>query len=841
MAWMHYNPQRADPAFLDEMTGGASRLALLDELAGVLRSEPGRPNHQHQLLIGPRGSGKTHLLRVLVHRLRQDPTLESAWWPVVLPEEVAIRGPADLLAVVLDRLDKDLAAKGEAAARTAVLEARAVLKGMRRGVDSLEVADAALQKVSVALGRSLVVVVENLDGVLYLGPGGSHGKAGEEQWALRRLLQAAPHLLVVGAAPTHFGAASDAGAAFHGFFRQHLVEGLPTAEVLAILEHRLQKEAEGESERARRARDLQKCMPERRGKLAGILRLTGGLPRFVHLVVDLLLDSEDGEVGDLMDRLLDEQTPLFQSRLDPRLVAPQELEALAELARADGPLRPAELARRVKISGAEASVLLERLRERGLARRSGRSGNATTWDVGEPLYRVWMAFREGGEPRSRMEALAGVVAALWDQEDLEKKKGDAERCGDLGRRDLFEAAMRVGATEVGEGDGDIGLFEVKYRVASQRYDTSPGMESAIGLAVEAWATGRHDEARRMAHDALHRVTPEAPLTAEAMFGLGVIESGNDAAAAERYLAGASALFEARGEMAMAGHCQYRRAVALRRNGGASEALAALEAAAQAWRADPNPGRLALVALERAELDPARAREHLECALRVGGPGDGVDISVRFRLGRLLARQLEPAGRLFADALAGFRRLGFHDSAALCLAYLARHSAQSGDLPGAADQWFQGIDVVKGTGVRATDRCRDLTWLTLRAATTGDIPLAARALRVLASATSDDEFPDPDAEAALLDAAVRLVALRPPDEARELLEGAHGDLPRERRALIEPFVLAARCLTEPREAVLLEQPEEMRRVVDDVLARAARVSANPPVEPAWFTTGDVTAE
>lgn len=838
MAWMHYNPQRADPAVLDAMTGGASRLALLDELMGTLRAEIGRANHQHQLLVGPRGAGKTHLLRVLAYRWQQDPALEAAWWPVVLPEEVAIRGPADLLGVVLEKLLKDPDAPP--AARAPLLEARLALKGIPRGAAALEVADDALRKSAAALGRSLVVVVENLDGVLYVGPGGSRGKAGDEQWALRTRLQSAGHMLLIGAAPTHFGAASDAGAAFHGFFREHRVEGLPTAEVLSILEHRLEREARGGSERAKRAKELQLRMPERRGSLAGILRLTGGLPRFVHLIVDLLLDSEDGEVGDLMDRLLDEQTPLFQSRLDPRLVAPQELEALAELARAEGPLRPAELARRVAISGAEASVLLERLRERGLTRRSGRSGNATTWDVGEPLYRVWMAFREGGEPRNRLEALAGVVAALWNQDELEEKRAEAEKRGDVGRGDLYAAAMQCGVVEGREPEPERGTWEQAYQAEKTDFPSEPGAPKLRMLSALAYQTGRFVEAAELAGAEL-AVAQSDEERARALHDLGRAELHLDAIEAGlSHLAQSADSFRRIGESSMAAQAHSVRASGLLALGKRTEALQALQEAERGWSEDASSTSLAWISMLKIRLDPEGAEAHAEEALRLDG-GGSVGAQAHVALGQHRARGGSTGRAHFVQALKVYGRLGLHDYAAHCLAYLAREAAHGNDLPAAAVHWFAAIDEVMGTGVRASRCCGDLTWLTLRAASTGDVPLAARALRVLAAAASDEDSPDADAQAALLDAAARLVALRPPAEAIELLTGAHGDLRRERRALLEPFVLAARCLIEPREAVLLEQPEEMRRVVDDVLTRVARLKAKPPPEPGWFTTGDVTRE
>jgi Cdc6-like AAA superfamily ATPase len=105
MGLLTYNPQRDDADRLDRLTCGESRQALLDQLTLSLRSEIGRENHQHHLLIGPRGSGKTHTLRVLTgSRLEHDSELREAYFPIVLPEETPLRSPADLLLKVIERL-----------------------------------------------------------------------------------------------------------------------------------------------------------------------------------------------------------------------------------------------------------------------------------------------------------------------------------------------------------------------------------------------------------------------------------------------------------------------------------------------------------------------------------------------------------------------------------------------------------------------------------------------------------------------------------------------------------------------------------------------------------------
>ncbi|MBI4699692.1 MAG: MarR family transcriptional regulator [Deltaproteobacteria bacterium] len=841
MAWMHYNPQRADAATLDGMTGGASRLALLGELLGVLGAERERQTRQHQLLIGPRGSGKTHILRVLVHRLRQDPDLDAAWWPVVLPEEVSLRGPADLVSVVLAQLAADLGSSTQATARAACLEALAQERGSHRGQDAMELAWHGVQRAAAALGRSLLVVAENLDAVLYLGPGGSRQRSADEQWALRRLLQAEGRLLLVGAAPSQFGAVSAVDAPFHGFFRTHHLESLSLDEVLEIARRHLAlvADTDGDAQRAGRARGLHERFEEHRGRLAGMLRVTGGLPRFAHLVVELLMESDDAGLHAHLDRLLDEQTPYFQTRLDPRLLAPGEVEVLAELARSPGPARPSDIRDRVGVPTSEVSVLLERLRERGLARRAGSHAGASRWDVAEPLYRVWMAFREGGAVRNHLVVLADVVAALYDQGELEegRKKAAAEARSAHQRLAMLDAALTttLPAAE-GGADDDRGSEEVLYQKMKREIERlrpdagRPLAFALVHLGLLAIVTGRHDEAKDIAKEALARTTDDVSLHASALRLAGQVLIREDPPRAVEHLGAAAHLFDELGKGDDAADCRVCQAQALDNAGRTKEARFLLDVALK-WAEEHRDERLATFArVVQAELAPreqerARWLEVVKLA--------GTDVAAAYAhlwLGSDLAREDEAAGLdHLTEARRVFESFGRHPPTQLAARDIGRIHARAGRLGEAGEAWFAAIDEMREYGVVGEEPVfADLTGLALQS----DPDLAERTLRVLAAAAFADPPVRVHGERALLDVAVRLLAKGPAERAHELLVIAHGDLPAERRALLDPFLLAARCDLESAEAVLLEQSEQMRAVVGDVRARVDKVRASLPLAPSW---------
>ncbi|MBW1820667.1 MAG: ATP-binding protein, partial [Deltaproteobacteria bacterium] len=82
-----YTPSRQDEAFLECTTTG--RKQLLDDLFSSIRVQWKKPTHQHWMLIGPRGIGKSHIIALLHNKITNTPELNSKWLTIWFPEEAA--------------------------------------------------------------------------------------------------------------------------------------------------------------------------------------------------------------------------------------------------------------------------------------------------------------------------------------------------------------------------------------------------------------------------------------------------------------------------------------------------------------------------------------------------------------------------------------------------------------------------------------------------------------------------------------------------------------------------------------------------------------------------------
>ena len=81
--------RKYNPGFLTDeelMASFCVRKAEFDSMVELLRECTG-PSNPHQIVIGPRGSGKTSLLLRVAAEVRRDPDLSSRFLPVVFAEE----------------------------------------------------------------------------------------------------------------------------------------------------------------------------------------------------------------------------------------------------------------------------------------------------------------------------------------------------------------------------------------------------------------------------------------------------------------------------------------------------------------------------------------------------------------------------------------------------------------------------------------------------------------------------------------------------------------------------------------------------------------------------------
>ena len=72
------------------------RIRDFEWILEIISSNTSLRANQHILIVGPRGSGKTTLVRRVAAELKSDPALSRSWYPIVFSEETyAVSSPGE--------------------------------------------------------------------------------------------------------------------------------------------------------------------------------------------------------------------------------------------------------------------------------------------------------------------------------------------------------------------------------------------------------------------------------------------------------------------------------------------------------------------------------------------------------------------------------------------------------------------------------------------------------------------------------------------------------------------------------------------------------------------------
>ena len=372
---------------------------ILDNLMSSVEELGATPSPHHTLLVGPRGSGKTHLISLVYHRSAhlveqgRCERLRIAW----LPEDPwTIVSYSRLLAAILERLSPD---------------------AELNGVDEAEL-DARLRITSREDGP-ILVLMENVDRILE-----ALGDLGQQRF--RNLLQTESGILIIGSTTVLDRTLSDHAYPFFGFFDTIRLKPFSPAQARDML-RALAKESGNE--------DLANALEGdgARARIHTIAHLAGGQPRLWALLGSALTVDELNDLTNLLLNRFDDLTPFFQEQL--ARLSPQQRLVVAELAAANRPLSVKELAGRIGADQRSAAKTVSDLTDRGwLEPVSTIFANLldrrrTYYELAEPLARLAFQIKESrGEP---LPLIIDFLVSWFDADQLRSSNG-----GDYGQAAL---------------------------------------------------------------------------------------------------------------------------------------------------------------------------------------------------------------------------------------------------------------------------------------------------------------------------------------------------------------------------------------------------------------------
>lgn len=387
------------------------REALLAEVLDDLRCTTS--TRQHHLFVGQRGMGKSTLLHRIAYGIDDDAALSQRWSPLLFPEEqYNVLRLSDLLSNTVDALAERLEGLQRAADAAALDRAVQTITGneeLRQGQLL-----GLLRRHAKKEGVRLVLLIDNLDMTL-------ERIGAKSQWRLREILQGEDWLVLVGAGTSMHESTWAYDQAFYDFFQVHELKGLDYAETHRLL---------GRLAEMHEAHEVTRALEVAPAKLRALHRLTGGNPRTLSLLFNVLRRAALGDIADDLTALLDLSTPLYKHRLES--LAPQQQRVVDALALHWAPMTAGELAAVLGQGVNDVSSQLSRLVRDGVVETldlpdTTKAGH----QIAERFFNVWYLMRAGRRLRKQLDWLVRFLRDFYEASELEASmRAEVQRGGE---------------------------------------------------------------------------------------------------------------------------------------------------------------------------------------------------------------------------------------------------------------------------------------------------------------------------------------------------------------------------------------------------------------------------
>ena len=385
------NIKKYNPGFLTDGELISSFCVRIGEFESIIETlhDTGASSNAHTVVIGPRGSGKTHLLLRIAAEVRREAAL-AGLFPIVFAEEsyeVATTGEFWLECLGL------LAEQAPAAERDDLRLSYNDLRSMPLEDDRAlaERCLGSLLDFADRQGKRLLLVVENLNMLFaemadpYMG------------WRLRKTLQTEPRIFLLGSATSRFAEIDHPEHALYDLFRVVTLHPLDTGECEALW-----STVSGQPAGTQPVRPLQ--------------ILTGGNPRLIAVIAGFETAYSFRELMDNLLDLVDEHTEYFKSHLDA--LPQQERRVYLALARLWKPATAREVAQLARVDVHKCSAQLNRLVDRGAVANEGGTARRRQYYLTERMYNIYYLLRRPSGERQVVEALIRFMASYYSPADL---------------------------------------------------------------------------------------------------------------------------------------------------------------------------------------------------------------------------------------------------------------------------------------------------------------------------------------------------------------------------------------------------------------------------------------
>ncbi len=373
MIFFKYTPSIAEPQILKKTFIG--RKEEITRINRILNNAASNNSLSHTIIIGPKGIGKTHFLRLVYYTVNGNVKINNLsgckdhFIPFISPEEEYISSLEKFILLILGYI-----AGSEDEKIPPVPED--ILKSTAFGEREKEFAISYLRQFKKKCGKILLLLIDNVEEII-----GNFSP--EDQASLRDILMTSDSILLIGSSSTLFDSIREHNRPFYNFFEIIWLNDLTFKESRQFIKTYTEIDERKEVKEEFRLWET---------KLRALYPLLGGNPRILLIFYGVAAANSTNSLETIFLRILDELVPHF--KLWMKNISKQQREIIDVMATAAALLTPTEIASRCRLPVSVVVSQVKRLEKTGyIARAPQKRSKRVLYELKEKLVAFWRQMR----------------------------------------------------------------------------------------------------------------------------------------------------------------------------------------------------------------------------------------------------------------------------------------------------------------------------------------------------------------------------------------------------------------------------------------------------------------
>ncbi len=443
---------------------GVGQQEIFAELTKALEDSAGKHSPDHTLFIGPPGIGKTHLLKLLNDKIARSRLLMNSYRLIMFPVD---NHRITSLVFFLLELVKNLAEsdkEGQWADLLIKCEDQETAFIRKHVIN-------ALKKAYKDTGRRFLVLFENFD-AFFKNP----KKKEEIVDEFSEFLSDCGPVTFIGSATTFVADSALLKCRPYSQFNIHLIKELTLDQTRKLVRNHLKYDQQ---------REMLSRFDDLTPKIHALHQLTGGNPRLIMLLYELLTDESTKNIKSLFEDLLDRVTPYYQERI--RSLSSTDRAFLATLtSMRTGDNTLARLSKTLRITTLQCSTIVNRLLSDGYLEFTNHPNDKRTkiYRIREGFFDLWLAIGQLKDPKRFLPFLAEFLEKWYSDKTARETK----------RQQLW---LSLQVSEAGEISDDIENAETLLNYLANIGNNEERSQNQLELAYYFATIGRKQKSRKL--------------------------------------------------------------------------------------------------------------------------------------------------------------------------------------------------------------------------------------------------------------------------------------------------------------------------------------------------------